>query len=244
MTSSSRPVKIGCCGFRSSRDSYYALLPAVEVQQIFYQPPQIKTLEKWRAEAPEGFEFAVKAWQLITHQASSPTYRRLKRELSDEEKEGVGSFRPSGIVAEAWEVTVACARALGARMVLFQCPASFLPTKANIGNMRKFFKGIERGGLGFGWEPRGGWPREVVRDLCGELDLWHVVDPFSERTMTPERSYFRLHGRKGWRYVYEDGELEELRSMLPEGVESYVFFNNIRMLEDALRFREMLKSGE
>jgi uncharacterized protein YecE (DUF72 family) len=244
MTSGSRSVKIGSCGFRSSRDSYYELLRAVEVQHTFYQPPQIKTLERWRAEAPGGFEFAVKAWQLITHQASSPTYRRLKRELTGEEKEGAGSFRPSEIVREAWEVTSACARALGARMVLFQCPASFQPTKANIGNMRKFFGRIERDGLGFGWEPRGAWPREVIKDLCAELDLWHVVDPFSERTLTPERSYFRLHGRKGWRYVYEDGELEELRSMLPEKAESYVFFNNIKMLEDALRFKEMVESGE
>ena len=123
MKSNTRLVKIGCSGFRSSRDSYYPLLRAVEVQHTFYQPPQVKTLEKWRAGTPEGFEFAVKAWQLITHQSSSPTYRRLKRELSEEEKEGAGSFRPSKIVKEAWEVTRACAAALDAKMVLFQCPA-------------------------------------------------------------------------------------------------------------------------
>ncbi|MBA3239828.1 MAG: DUF72 domain-containing protein, partial [Acidobacteria bacterium] len=153
------------------------------MQHTFYQPPQITTLEKWRAGAPAEFEFAVKAWQLITHQASSPTYRRLKHALSEEEKEGAGSFRPSGIVKEAWEVTRACAAALGARMILFQCPASFQPTKANVGNMRKFFGKIEREGLSFCWEPRGGWPREVVKGLCDELDLWHVVDPFSDRTV-------------------------------------------------------------
>lgn len=244
MRQSESSIKIGCSGFRSSRDSYYPLLPAVEVQHTFYQPPQITTLEKWREGAPEGFVFAVKAWQLITHQASSPTYRRLKRELSDEEKEGAGSFRPSKIVKEAWGVTSACAAALKARTVLFQCPASFQPTKANIGNMRKFFGKAEREGRIFCWEPRGGWPREVVKDLCDELDLWHVVDPFSDRTVTPGRCYFRLHGRKGWRYVYEDGELEELYSMLPKGVESYVFFNNIKMLEDALRFKAIVEADE
>jgi uncharacterized protein YecE (DUF72 family) len=236
-------IKIGCCGFRSSRDSYYELLPAVEVQHTFYQPPQTRTLERWRAEAPDRFEFTVKAWQLITHQASSPTYRRLKRELTDKEKEQSGSFRSSRIVKEAWDVTSACAQALRARMVLFQCPASFLPTKVNIEKMRKFFRKLKRDRLSLCWEPRGEWPREVVRDLCEELDLWHVVDPFAGRTVTPDRCYFRLHGRKGWRYTYEDGELEELYSMLPEGKESYVFFNNIRMHEDALRFKAMVEGG-
>ncbi|HZS03995.1 MAG TPA: DUF72 domain-containing protein [Blastocatellia bacterium] len=244
MASGKGLIKVGCCGFRSSRSSYYPLLQAVEIQHTFYQPPQVSTLEKWREEAPDGFEFTLKAWQLITHQAGSPTYRRLKRELSEKEKAEAGSFRPGGIVEEAWEVTRDCARALDARVVLFQCPASFKPTRKNIENLRKFFGGIKRGGLTFCWEPRGGWPREVVRDLCDELDLWHAVDPFSESTVTPGKCYFRLHGRKGWRYSYEDGELEELYSMLPRAAESWVFFNNIEMKNDAIRFRQITEGGK
>jgi uncharacterized protein YecE (DUF72 family) len=106
--------------------------------------------------------------------------------------------------------------------------------------MRKFFGKVKRDGLSFCWEPRGEWPREVIKDLCDELDLWHVVDPFSQKTVTPQRCYFRLHGRKGWRYTYEDVELEELYSMLPKGAESYVFFNNIKMKEDAVRFKAIV----
>jgi uncharacterized protein YecE (DUF72 family) len=243
MASSKGSVKIGCCGFRSSRESYYALLPAVEVQHTFYQPPQVSTLKKWREEAPRGFEFTLKAWQLITHQSSSPTYRRLKRELGEEERAGAGSFRATPIVAEAWEVTRACAAALASSAVLFQCPASFRPTQENVASMRVFFRRAERDRLNFCWEPRGAWPRELIKELCEELDLWHVVDPFAERTLTPRRTYFRLHGRKGWRYKYEDGELEELCSMLPRGATSYVFFNNVEMLDDALRFREIVDQG-
>lgn len=235
-------IKIGCCGFRSSRESYYPLLHAVEVQHTFYQPPQISTLEKWRSEAPPDFEFTIKAWQLITHQSSSPTYRRLKRELTETEKERAGSFRSSAIVREAWKQTREAARALRSRMILFQCPASFRPTKSNIENMRKFFGKVKREGLSFAWEPRGEWPKETIKSLCDELDLWHVVDPFSERTVTPERCYFRLHGRRGWRYRYEDEELGELYAMLPRGVLSYVFFNNIEMKQDAMRFQEIVRS--
>jgi len=50
----------------------------VEVQQTFYQIPRIATGKRWREEAPPDFEFTMKAWQLITHEPSSPTYRRLR----------------------------------------------------------------------------------------------------------------------------------------------------------------------
>jgi uncharacterized protein YecE (DUF72 family) len=236
-------VKVGCCGFRSAQADYVLRFEVVEVQQTFYQPPQVGTLERWRAAAPDSFEFTIKAWQLITHQARSPTYKRLKRELSEAERAQCGSFRPTKIVREAWETTLACARALSASHILFQCPASFTPTPEHIENMRRFFASIKRDdGLQFCWEPRGGWPDALVRELCRELELVHVVDPFTARTQTPEQCYFRLHGRKGWRYVYEDDELEELLAMLPATRASYVLFNNVRMLEDALRFKELIGS--
>jgi uncharacterized protein YecE (DUF72 family) len=239
-----RVVKVGCCGFRLSRAEYFARFPVVEVQQTFYQPPRVETLRGWREGAPEGFEFTVKAWMLVTHEARSPTYRRLKKELTEEEREEVGAFRPTRAVREAWEVTRACAEALGARRILFQCPASFRPVPENVRNLRKFFSSVARGELVFLWEPRGDWPRELISELCGELDLAHVVDPLVERTVTPRRCYFRLHVRRGGRKSYEDEELRELYSMLPRGETSYVLFNNVRMADDAARFRRLIGEEE
>lgn len=235
-------VAIGCSGFSSARSAYFERLPAVEVQHTFYQPPRVTTLARWRDEAPPGFVFAVKAWQLITHTASSPTYRRLRRVLTDDERAEAGAFRPTEIVEAAWAETAAGARALGAEIVLFQCPPSFRPTEKSVADLRAFLGSRSREGLQFAWEPRGGWPRDLVEGLCEELDLWHAVDPFVDATVTPGRPYYRLHGRGGWRYQYEDGELEELASMLPEGTASYVFFNNVHMLEDAGRFRAMVEA--
>ncbi|MHC1610664.1 MAG: DUF72 domain-containing protein [Candidatus Methanospirareceae archaeon] len=34
--------------------------------------------ERWRLRAPKEFEFTVKAWQLITHEPTSPTYRKAR----------------------------------------------------------------------------------------------------------------------------------------------------------------------
>jgi uncharacterized protein YecE (DUF72 family) len=236
---SSLRVKTGCCGFRMAQREYVQTFPVVEVQQTFYQPPHINTLEKWRADAPPDFEFTLKAWQLITHESRSPTYRRLKKELSEDDRAECGSFRQTAIVRQAWEVTRACASALKARLVLFQCPASFTPTSQHVKDLRRFFTSIERDGLQLLWEPRGVWPDDTVRELCAELQLAHVVDPFAARTLTPQLCYFRLHGRKGFRYVYEDDELEELLSMLPRGATSYVLFNNVRMAQDAARFQTL-----
>ncbi len=229
-------VQVGTCGFRYPKHEYAELLSCVEIQHTFYQPPQIKTLEKWRTEMPADFEFTLKAWQLITHESTSPTYKRLKKKLNEKEAHDAGYFKPTDIVAEGLETTLACADALNARTILFQCPAKFKQTKENIANLRRFFKKAKRGKRNFAWEPRGPWDDTVVKKICDDLDLWHVVDPFETRTVTPDRCYYRLHGVSGWRYKYEDGELEELISLLPGDKLSYVFFNNNEMTDDAMRF--------
>lgn len=233
-------IRIGTCGFRNTKEEYAELLSTVEIQHTFYQPPHISTLAKWRTELPADLEFTLKAWQLITHEATSPTYRRLRRKLTEKEVADAGFFKPTDIVKEALDTTLACAKALEARTVLFQCPAKFKPTTENISNLKQFFNSIKRGRLNFGWEPRGGWDDEAVKDICEELNLWHVVDPFARPTVTPKKCYYRLHGIPRWRYTYEDGELEELLSLLPKNRLSYVFFNNITMREDALRFQKIV----
>lgn len=238
---------IGTSGFSVGRARYVHLFPCVEVQHTFYQPPALTTLERWRAEAPIDFEFVLKAWQLITHDSKSPTYRRIKRVLTAREKADAGYFRPTRIVNEAWHVTLACAEALQARTILFQCPASFKPTSENILNLKKFFRRLnsKKHQFNYCWEPRGAWDSNTIKTLCDSLNLSHAVDPFMATSVSARRLYFRLHGRGGWRYEYDDSELAELAGMLPKwrrgAVPPYVFFNNVRMKDDALRFREILE---
>jgi len=233
-------IKIGTCGFRTTKEEYARQLAAVEVQHTFYQPPQIKTLTRWRETVPADFEFALKAWQLITHEAKSPTFKRLKKSLTETEREEAGYFKPTAIVKEAWATTLDCAKALRAKTILFQCPASFKPYQENIENLEKFFGSIERGDLNFAWEPRGDWDAKTVKSICEDLELWHAVDPFSKLSVTPDRCYYRLHGRTGFRYKYEEDELSELAALLPADKTAYVFFNNRYMLEDALLFKSLL----
>jgi len=81
-------TKIGCCGFGIARPKYFETFSVAEIQQSFYQPPKPDTVKRWRDEAPIDFEFTLKAWQLITHEASSPTYRRLKEPVRKAEETG------------------------------------------------------------------------------------------------------------------------------------------------------------
>ncbi|MCR4406431.1 MAG: DUF72 domain-containing protein [Anaerolineae bacterium] len=228
-------IKVGCCGFPRRKAEYAEHFSVVEVQQTFYQPPHLSTAQRWRAEVPSTFEFTLKAWQLITHQPASPTYRRLKESIPADAQDRCGAFRPTREVYAAWERTWEIAEALQARLVLFQCPASFTPTDEHIANMRAFFTEVKRGGLIFAWEPRGAWPDEMVAALCQELDLIHTVDPFQRWPVTSRLAYFRLHGKTGYRYRYTDEDLACLLEWCRRFDAAYCLFNNISMWEDGLR---------
>ena len=231
--------RIGCCGFPVSRKRYFEAFSVVELQQTFYQIPRMETVERWREEAPEGFEFTMKASQLITHEPSSPTYRRCNVEIPEGKRERYGSFKPTDEVFKAWEVTRKIALTLRARVVVFQCPPSFRPTDENMARMEGFFRTIERDSLILAWEPRGRWEEGDVERLCRELDLVHAVDPFKDRPLYGIIRYFRLHGKGGYRYRYTDDDLRWLKETYREG---YFMFNNVYMFEDAKRFKEMIGS--
>ena len=224
-------IKVGCCGFPVGMKKYFETFEVVEVQKTFYKPPSPKTAEKWRKEAPEDFEFTVKAWQVITHPPTSPTYKKAGIEAKN-----CGFFKPTDEVFRAWEVTKEVAEILKVKFVLFQTPKSFRDTDENMQNMREFFKSIERD-FTFGFEPRG-WREEKIKRICEELDLVHVVDPFVSEQLYGEICYFRLHGFD-YKHKYTDEELMELQNLLNK--DCYVMFNNVHMFDDALRFKQLVE---
>ena len=78
------PVIVGTSGYsyKEWKGTFYpADLPAakmlpfyaqhfgsVEINNTFYRMPEVKTVEKWAGEVPDGFKFVLKAPQRITHQ--------------------------------------------------------------------------------------------------------------------------------------------------------------------------------
>jgi uncharacterized protein YecE (DUF72 family) len=146
---------IGCCGWAERQPLYLSHFPVIEIQSTFYHPPAAGVAAKWRELASPGFAFCIKAWQLITHTPSSPTYRRLRSPIAEEDRDCLGSFRDTEQVWQAWKKTLEIADILQAKIVVFQCPASFQPTAPNLKNLSTFFRKIGPQSFQMAWEPRG-----------------------------------------------------------------------------------------
>jgi uncharacterized protein YecE (DUF72 family) len=247
IASAPQSVRAGVCGFCLPQAELFRRFNLLEVQQTFYWPPRLKTVERWRQTAPEDFEFTVKAFQAITHPGTSPTYRRTK--FSSDQRAQCGGFCDTRVVRDAWSLTFTLATALEATIVVFQCPPRFDASDANMKQLRRFFQWAERGRLRFAWEPRHAtWTSELVRGLCRELDLIHVVDPLEQADVYGQPRYLRLHGKAlgGFRYDYSrdytDDELAEIyRRCLPGP--TYCLFNNKQMATDTQRFMQLLEIG-
>lgn len=233
-------VKIGVCGFPASKKRVFESLDVVEVQQTFYSPPSLNTLKGWRDSAPYGFEFTVKAWQVITHPSTSPTYRRLKSVLIKGREDETGGFRWTSVVKDAYREIVMCCEMLEASYLLFQTPASFKPVDENIERMINFFKKVDRKNLKFVWEPRGNWDQKLLRSISDECSVIIGGDPLKGAFLYGTPLYIRLHGREGYRYRYTDSDFDELIEFIGKR-RAYVLFNNVYMLEDAISFRRRLE---
>jgi uncharacterized protein YecE (DUF72 family) len=234
---------IGCCGWAGSQPQYFSQFPVIEIQSTFYDPPASKVAVRWRTSAPPEFEFCIKAWQLITHSSSSPTYRRLRQPINTERSAFFGSFQDTDEVWQAWMKTLEIAEAVRASVVLFQCPASFQASRPNIENLSRFFQKIGSQPFRLAWEPRGPWPAEVIHDLCAQYCLIHCVDPLVSAPDCESAPYWRLHGKGSYSYRYTDDDLLELKKLLllaPTDLQARILFNNVTMKEDADRFRRIL----
>lgn len=241
------PVLVGCAGFPEAQARYFSEFPAVEVNATFYQPPRPATLERWRSAAPKDFRFTLKAWQVITHPAGSPTYRRMTKALARSRLAQCGHFQASDQVREGWAATQAAAAALKASVILFQTPTSFYPNPDLLRAMYDFFKRVDRDRFQLAWEPRGdAWKPPLVRQICDDLGLIRAGDPLREGAFEGRLRYYRLHGAYRDRHIvydhrYSDEELARLAGLCRGP--AYVFFNNASMGEDARRFRAIVEGA-
>ena len=239
-------IKVGCCGwgylnckqyfdenwkekFASKLQAYAKLFQLVEINSTFYRIPKLATAQKWREEVDAvnpDFEFTIKCSRIITHEDKFSS------------KTSIWAFNQMKRIAKA----------LRAKILLFQTPASFKPVKENLKNVRKFFNSVDREGFILVWEVRWqkDWIPEIVKKLFSELKVNQVVDPFRQDCFfAKDLFYYRLHGLgkpSMYRYKFSNEELKELAKKVKKSKkDSYVLFNNVWMYEDSLRFMKILR---
>ena len=182
---------------------YAQRLPSVEVNNTFYRMPRRSVLEGWATQVPEGFRFALKASQRITHQ------KRLK-DAADE-------------TAYLLETT----RVLGPRLgaLLFQLPPNL---KLDLARLDAFLALLPEGTrAAFEFRHPSWTDAAVLERLRARGFAWVIADvegaPTPELVTTAAWSYLRLR-RPGYAPDELAGWLAKLRAS--SASEASVFFKH------------------
>ncbi len=233
-------MKIGNCGwsyytppkgwekrFKSKLQAYASQFDLVEINSTFYRIPKLSTVRKWREEADEvnkNFEFTIKCSQLITH---------------------IRPFQEQAF--QAYLQMMEIAKILRSKILLFQSPSSFGPTKKNIELASNFFSTIDRDGLILVWEVRWAkqWTEPLVKELFAKLGINQCVDPLRQNCFYhKDVLYYRLHGfgrPSMYNYSFSNDELTSLAKVIKKAKKPvYVLFNNADCYRNAVELRSLL----
>ena len=181
---------------------YAGRLSAVEINNTFYRMPKADVLSRWAEEVPEGFKFALKASQQITHR------KRLK-----DAADAVGYF---------FQVAVT----LGDRMgpVLFQLPPNL---KKDLPRLADFLAVLPQASrCAFEFRHVSWFDEDVFEALRGRGCALCVAE--DEELATPfvattDWGYLRLR-----RQDYGEGDLRDraAKVLVQPWSEAYVFFKH------------------
>ncbi|WP_125582531.1 DUF72 domain-containing protein [Levilactobacillus cerevisiae] len=206
---------------------YTGHFPVVELDTPFYGIPRESTIEKWQAAVPEGFQYILKANQVMTRHDRDETLAETDRNLAFDQFRA--AIQP--LVQHRQLLTV-----------LFQFPPFFNRTTANIEYLRQVR--VLMGNLPVAvefrspsWFATPGMAADVMAYLKS-LRFTNVVTdephnlndgiPLDTTVTTPELAVVRLHGQnaagwfnhgENWRktrtlYRYSEDELQKVATLV------------------------------
>jgi uncharacterized protein YecE (DUF72 family) len=223
-------VRVGCSGWNyahwrngvfypprlAAKDwlAFYAeRFDAVELNATFYRLPRLDAVERWVAETPRDFTFAVKVSRYVTH------IRRL-RETGEH----------LALLLERIDPLVRSPK-LGP--LLWQLPPTFRRDDDRLAAALADFPSVLRHAIELRHES---WLADDVLELLRAHDVALVIADgpgiraYQTHDLTADFAYVRLHrGTRGRRGNYSQRELEDwaarIRSWSARG-DVYVYFNN------------------
>ena len=199
----------------------------VEINYSFYRLPSEKTFDRWQAQAPAGFIYALKANRYLTH------HKRLQD------------------VTEPLERFLSRARRLGDKLgpMLWQLPPHWHADPARL----ESFAALLPADLVHAFEFRDpSWFTPAIREVLGRFGLGFCIFDMPGLAcplwVTGDIVYLRFHG-SGQLYAGGYGAeglrpwAERIQSWLVEGRSVYVYFNNDahgQAVQDAQTLRNLL----
>lgn len=164
-------------------------------------------------------------WHLVSHGESDGLREAGTRTLPGEARR-FGHLQDTPEVQAAWEVTLRCAREMGADRVILRTPPSFTPGTINQARLAAFVEARAAEGLRVVWEIDGLWEPATTLALARKLDIDTLVPAFEGTGRPVPQTYERR-----WLRVDSAGATERLRGALAE---SLVFaLANADALDDA-----------
>jgi len=189
---------------------YAERLPAVELNNTFYQFPKIAALQKWFADSPDDFTFSLKVPRIITHYKKFTGTEQLLADFYGTIKEGLGSK-------------------LGT--VLFQLPPQ-IPYSAEM--LQKLISSLQPGFNNVIEFRHASWWKQKVYDELGAQGIGFCG---SSHPKLPDQViintnivYYRFHGVPNlFKSQYEDSFLEKKVKSIQKSMgvnTACLYFNN------------------
>jgi uncharacterized protein YecE (DUF72 family) len=238
-------VRVGCSGWQykhwkgdfypadlsTSRwfERYSQTFDTVEINNSFYRWPAAETFDKWRAQAPRGFVYAVKAARFLTHM----------KKLKD----------PEEPVARTFEHAEHLGPHLGP--VLYQLPPRW---PVNVERFHHFLETLPKGRLQTVEFREPSWYTDEIFDLLRKyrvaLCLHDMQGSATGKVVIGPFVYVRFHfGTHKYGGRYEDYRLDDWAEWLAEcaaqGKKVFAYFNNDtggHAPRDAVRLRDRIMS--
>jgi uncharacterized protein YecE (DUF72 family) len=208
------PAKIGAGRFLQH---YAGRLNSVEVNYTFGRPVSEELLQRWAAQVPEPFRFAVKAHRRITHS------KRL-RDAGAATADFLASLEPLRLAGK-----------LGP--VLFQLPGNF---KCDVGGLREFLAGLSTGvRAAFEFRHESWFIEDVyaaLRDAGASLCVAEDEKLVTPEVVTADFCYLRLRKRRYSRKAVA----ERVRRLAGSG-DVFVYFKHEETPTGALRAQAVLR---
>jgi len=213
---------------KPSLKAYSEVFNFVEVNNTFYDYPDMWLVERWRRTVPENFTFAVKCHQDLTH--------RIGLKSVDEAFEVLANMK-------------AYCEILKAPFLVLETPPNYTMDQA-VPEAKALFSSANLSGVRLVWEIRALVTPQAI-ELMQDLNIVHSVDLSKE---TPSQAsdvmYSRLFG-KGQKNLYQfsDDELVDIDKKILESLArgtkvAALSYHGVRMNSDAGRFMHYKKTGK